>query len=61
MMCYRDRTFCQFYDDCKDGNRCVRALTPTIRERAEAFGLYISQYVDRPECFKTNERPTREW
>ena len=51
MMCYKDMTFCGFYEDCKDGETCCRALTQAIIYAATWQETYISQFADRPECF----------
>lgn len=56
MICYRDQTFCSFYDTCKQGGICVRALTPEIREAAKQKKLPLSQFVDPPEeCYEEIE------
>ena len=61
MFCYRDMTFCTFWEDCALGKDCFRALTPKVREEAEkwakAAGLKsapICQYDTKsePPCFK---------
>ncbi len=51
-LCYKDMTFCPFYRSCADGDHCYRALTETIKAEAEICGLPISQYMDRPPCYK---------
>jgi len=61
MMCYRDRTWCQFWEECKDGGQCGRALTKDVKDAATRWwgndNPPIATYVDKPECFKekTNE------
>lgn len=52
MLCYRDRTFCRYYKDCSDGNSCLSALTQEEIEMASRIGLPISQYTNKPDCFK---------
>jgi len=52
MMCYKDMTFCTFYDECEAGEECKHGLTETIKLDAQRAGLLISAYVDRPDCFK---------
>ena len=56
MMCYRDRTFCDFYKECADGKSCDRALTPEVQEGADKWwgkdGAPICIFVNKPECFK---------
>ena len=55
MMCYRDMTFCPFWESCSDGGECGRALTQSVLDAAEKWmkNPPIAQYVDKPECFKT--------
>ena len=50
MLCYKDKTFCQFYILCQ--NQCDRALTIDIKKEAAEFGLPICQFADIPDCFK---------
>ena len=52
MLCYGDKTFCGYYFDCKDGAKCGRALTPNIQKQADNLRLPISQYAQKPKCFK---------
>ena len=56
-MCYRDMTFCTFWEKCKDNKKCGRALTDKIKEDADKWWgtkgeAPICTYVDKPECFK---------
>lgn len=51
MICYKDKTFCSFYDECQDRANCFRALTDIIKENAQKIGMPISQFVDKPDCF----------
>ena len=52
MICFRDRTFCSFYEKCKHGLACAVALTPRIIEKSKECGIPISQYAEKPECFE---------
>lgn len=52
MMCYRDRTFCGFYTDCKYGGKCEWALTPKVKAGVRASGFRLAEYTDKPECWK---------
>ena len=56
MICYKDITFCSFYKECKDGDKCKKALTPKIVEDAKKWwgssGAPISLYINKPDCFK---------
>ena len=55
MLCYRDRTFCDFYKDCKDGQECIRAATPELYKKAKDFGAPVCRFVDKPSCFLQNK------
>jgi len=59
MICYRDRTYCPFYEGCAKGQECYMALTPQVREAAIKWwgseDAPICQYVNKPECFTTKE------
>lgn len=56
MMCYRDRTYCQFWIECRLGSECGRALTPEVEEAAYKWwggeGAPISIYTNKPKCFE---------
>jgi len=52
MMCYKDMTFCSYYKECQNGENCFRALTDEVKEGARYTDLYISQFSEKPECFK---------
>lgn len=53
MICYKDRTFCTFHEECK--TPCDRALTEEVKIKANGAGLLISHFVDKPECFTPKE------
>lgn len=50
MICYRDMCFCPFWEDCANAADCHRPLTEDVRLEAQAFGLPIDQFVDKPPC-----------
>jgi len=56
MICYKDMTFCPFWDDCKQGEKCDRALTDEVCADAMAWWQGqdppICQYTDKPECWE---------
>jgi hypothetical protein len=52
MMCYRDMTFCPFWQECIRGHNCERALTKTVEHRAALAKLEICRWTEKPECFK---------
>ena len=55
MICYKDMTFCPFWEHCKDGPTCHRALTDKVQEQAVVWwgsvDAPICQYMNEPECF----------
>jgi hypothetical protein len=55
MICYRDRTFCGFYKDCKNSKACIIKLLPEVQEDADKFGLPIAQYAEKPNCHSDND------
>ena len=52
MICYKDMTFCSFWEKCKKGEDCSRALTQKVEFDAKKFGLGICQFLEKPKCFK---------
>ena len=58
MMCYKDRTFCPFFDTCRYGNECDRALTENVKYDAEKWmkNAPICQFVEKPECWREVEK-----
>ena len=58
-MCYKDKTFCSFYLECKNGHNCTAALTDKVREDAKKWwgndNAPIMEYIYKPECFKEIE------
>ena len=52
-------------ETCKNfGDDCPRSLTEKVKQDAEAFGLPVSMFMDKPKCYeeddKDNERPKPE-
>ena len=58
MICYRDMTFCPFYEDCADREDCHRPLTPGVRKLAAVWwgdhkgGAPICQFTCQPDCWR---------
>ena len=52
MLCYKDMTFCSFWEDCKKQENCSRCLTENVRIDSDRSGLLICQFVDKPNCFE---------
>jgi hypothetical protein len=61
MLCYRDMCFCPFYDGCKEGGECDRALTDEVKGNAKLSGLPIDIFTSKPSCFvPCIAQPTRD-
>lgn len=52
MMCYKDRWFCPFWEDCAKAKECDRPLTDEVRAAAMAAQMDIQQVADKPQCHK---------
>ena len=60
MMCYRDMTFCSFYEDCSKASDCNRPLTPEVKAAANRWfngesdtpiaAIPISVFAAKPGC-----------
>lgn len=64
MICYKDMTFCEF-DDCKQWDRCDRALTATVQQAAQKWwgqlsDAPVSLFMDKPECYKKRKERRNE-
>lgn len=57
MICYRDITFCGFWENCSKGEGCSRVLTEEVIAAAEKWrgseNAPICQYVEEPDCFQS--------
>lgn len=53
MFSYRDMTFCSFYKNCKNANKCGRALTPQVFKEAKKWmkDPPICQFTEKPDCW----------
>lgn len=60
MWCYKDKVFCPFWEECKAGRACDRALTEEVRRGAVMVSIPISRYKDRPECFLDKQEETED-
>jgi len=54
MLCYKDKTFCEFYKECKKNKDCGKALIEKVQKEADDIGLSICRFEDRPNCFESN-------
>ena len=53
-MSYKDRTFCPFFNSCKAGYKCDRALTQWVKQKARMAEANILMYNYYPECYCDN-------
>lgn len=57
MLCYKDKTFCPFYELCAHGDNCEDALTPLVQAKADMWWgkgenqAPIAQFIEEPDCF----------
>lgn len=52
MICFRDMTFCPYWEKCASGHKCFRALTDNVKEEAMRVNLPISVFKEEPEeCY----------
>lgn len=55
-MCYRDKTFCDFWRNCGDGAECPKAFTQFVQEGADKWwgkpNAPIAKYGSPPRCYK---------
>jgi hypothetical protein len=58
MLCYKDITFCRYYQNCKKGKDCFRALTSEVKEKAQKWWSLengeapICEFAEEPECYE---------
>ena len=45
-------TFCRYWETCKKGGDCHRALTDEVVANAARAKLPISQFADEPDCYE---------
>jgi len=56
MICYKDITFCPYWEDCEKQIDCPRCLTKNIKSEAKRLRLNICQFTEKPECFKPTSK-----
>lgn len=60
MICYKDRTFCEYHTECKKGETCSRSLTDKVLEDASEWwgdeDPPICIYTEEPDCFEGIEK-----
>ena len=57
MLCYKDKTFCTYYETCAASEECTRKATPELLDEALAFGLPVAVYGEKPSCFQYDMKP----
>ena len=55
-MCYKDMTFCKFYENCKDKETCERVLTNKDKSIILTYEIPVCYFMERPECFKESKK-----
>jgi hypothetical protein len=63
MICYKDRTFCTFYTECRTGEYCTSALTEEVKKNAAEWWVtfnnneevHIDVFTVKPLCFEEKE------
>lgn len=62
MMCFRDMTFCTYFQDCKNAGDCPRPLTDDVREAAQKWAytigaeiVPIATWTEKPDCHEKVE------
>lgn len=51
-----DKTYCPFSHTCAHGADCERAMTEGLRHILDTLGLHVSQFAERPTCWKAVSR-----
>jgi hypothetical protein len=51
-MSYNDRTYCDYYDKCRKGDKCNRACTEEIKKGARYSKQLLSLFYEKPACFR---------
>jgi hypothetical protein len=59
MICYKDKTFCPFYETCLKQNDCHRPLTPAVKAAAANWwgsdNAPIARFGEKPQCHIDNK------
>lgn len=59
MICYRDKTWCPFGDECKKANKCHRAFSASDHYQAVKWwgseDYPICFFTTKPDCFEAKE------
>ena len=60
MICYNDKCYCPFWRECAAHSTCFRILSKDVEERAANLGLPIDMFMEKPECFKKQNKKPRK-
>lgn len=56
MISFMDKTFCAYFDTCKKGEKCERALTEKVKRDAATWwgdaNAPICIYAEHPDCYR---------
>jgi hypothetical protein len=59
MICYRDMTFCPFYQNCQKSETCHRPLLEDVRLKAREWwgsdNAPIAVFGEKPTCHTDNQ------
>lgn len=59
MICYKDKTFCPFYETCDKQNDCSRPLTPQVKAAAVKWwgsdAAPVAVFSEKPQCHSDNQ------
>lgn len=62
MICFRDMTFCPFWQDCDKAANCHRPLTDHVVERAKVWwgsdDAPIARFSEKPDCHVQKQEET---
>jgi hypothetical protein len=64
MFCYRDMTFCSFWEDCTEADGCRRCLTKEVEAGAAEWWAGVNddeppicRFVEKPDCHSSIRWP----
>jgi hypothetical protein len=64
MLCFRDKTFCPYWESCINGKTCDRAITPEVIADGvkwwKSDDFPMAMYSEKPSCFEFAANPAAE-
>ena len=60
MLCYKDKSFCNFWKSCQQGSSCKHAYTDTVKELAKKCMLPVDLYDTPFTCYNNIEESSNE-